>query len=242
MISVIIPVLNEEENIAPLTAEILTASAHFPLTEIVFVDDGSTDNTPRILAELAQGDARIRVVTHAQRSGQSAATWNGAFHARGDLIVTLDGDGQNNPADIPALYRMWLENKKAAVQPIMVAGQRQKREDNMLRILSSRIANNVRRGLLRDGVRDTGCSLKLMPRDIFLRLPRFNHMHRFLAALMRREGVQILLVNVSHRPRLRGVSKYGLWNRLWVGMIDIFGVAWLLSRPLPAPEALIKDA
>lgn len=239
MISVVIPVLNEAENVAPLTAEILAASAHFPLTEIIFVDDGSTDATPAILADLVRTHDKVRVLRHALRQGQSAATWTGVYHARGTHIVTLDGDGQNDPADIPSVYNALLQAQAKATAPVMVAGQRIKREDNWVRILSSRIANNARRALLQDGVRDTGCSLKLMPRDVFLRLPRFNHMHRFLAALMLREGVAIHLVDVSHRPRLRGVSKYGLWNRLWVGIVDICGVAWLQARPLPAPELTV---
>ncbi len=242
MISVIIPVLNEAENVAPLAAEILAASAHFPLTEILFVDDGSTDATPAILADLAKTHPELRVLRHAARQGQSAATWTGVYHARGTHVVTLDGDGQNDPADIAKLYTALVQAQGTTTAPIMVAGQRIKREDNALRILSSRVGNGVRRAMLQDGVRDTGCSLKLMPRDVFLRLPRFNHMHRFLAALMRREGVQIFLVDVSHRPRLRGTSKYGLWNRLWVGIVDICGVAWLQSRPLPNPETVVlKD-
>jgi dolichol-phosphate mannosyltransferase len=233
MITVIVPVLNEAENIRPLVKEILAIRDKVPLTEILYVDDGSDDATPDILAELTREQPLLRYIRTPKRSGQSAATWLGAYYAQGGLIVTLDGDGQNDPADIVPLYRAWKDEQQRKPGPVMVAGQRAKRNDSWLRRVSSRIANKVRANMLKDGVRDTGCALKLMPRDEFLRLPRFNHMHRFLAALLRRDGVRVLLVDVSHRPRTAGQSKYGLWNRLWVGIVDLFGVAWLQARAMP---------
>lgn len=228
-LSVVVPALNEAENIEPLVQEILAIAPRIPLLEIIYVDDGSTDNTVLALQTLRQTVPHLRILQHDKRSGQSAAMMTGARGARGDLIVTMDGDGQNDPADIPVLYETFLNssvNKKIG----MVAGQRRKRNDSFVRRLSSRIANKVRAFLLQDGVRDTGCSLKLIRRDVYVRLPYFAHMHRFLAALVRREGYDIALVDVNHRPRLRGVSKYGMMNRLWVGIVDLFGVMWLQAR------------
>lgn len=234
MLSVVVPVMNEAENIKPLVREIMAVPAEVPLTDIVYVDDGSDDSTPQVLAAVAAENPIFRYVTHKQRAGQSAAIWTGVYHAKGDLIVTLDGDGQNNPADIVLVYREWLAAQQAqGAHPLMVAGQRAKRQDNWLRRMSSIGANKIRSTILRDGVRDTGCALKLFPREDFLRLPRFNHMHRYLAALFRRDGVAIKLVDVSHRPRVAGVSKYGFWNRALVGITDLAGMAWLLARPLP---------
>lgn len=232
-LSVVVPVMNEADNIKPLVDEIMAIAAQVPLLEILYVDDGSDDATPAVLAALAASNPHFRYITHASRSGQSAATWTGVYHAKGDLVVTLDGDGQNNPADIVPVFLAWQEAQNNHPRPLMVAGQRAKRNDNWLRRISSRSANRIRACLLQDGVRDTGCALKLFPRDDFLRLPRFNHMHRFLAALFRRDGADIILVDVSHRARTAGMSKYGFWNRLWVGVVDLFGVSWLQARALP---------
>lgn len=228
-ISAVVPMLNEAENVASLVAEIQEAGKLCPITEIVLVDDGSDDNTTEIIKSLKAQDARIRLVRHNQRSGQSAALRSGVRAATpGNLIVTMDGDGQNNPADIPKLYEMWLTNPDAPM--LMVAGQRAKRHDSLLKKFTSRAGNNIRRALLRDGVRDTGCSLKLYRREDYLSLPYFNHMHRFMAALYRREYGTILLVDVGHRHRERGVSKYGFWDRLWAGVFDLVGVMWLQAR------------
>lgn len=240
-ISVVIPVYNEADCIVPLVREIETAAKDWPLEEIVVVDDGSGDNTPAALNALKKTSPSLRVLTHKQRSGQSTALRTGITHARGELVVTLDGDGQNDPADIVKLYKAYQEN--ATRNPrLLVAGQRAKRHDNLLRRLSSRVANKVRAFMLDDGVRDTGCSLKLFRRTDFVNLPFFNHIHRFIPALMKASGALIVLIDVSHRPRLRGVSKYGLWNRLWVGVADLFGVRWLLSRTKPLTEVTENDA
>lgn len=228
-ISLVIPALNEAENIEPLVTEIMAVAIPANIAEIIYVNDGSTDNTLDTLKNLRTRYPLVRILNHNARSGQSAAMMTGARAAKGDLIVTLDGDGQNDPADIPLLYNLYLQ--KSAHQNLgMVAGQRRKRNDSLGKRLSSRIANKVRAFLLNDGVRDTGCSLKLIRRDVYVRLPYFAHMHRYLPALVKREGFDIALVDVNHRPRLRGVSKYNLWNRLWVGIVDLFGVMWLQSR------------
>lgn len=231
-ISVVVPVYNEMDCIGPLVEEIDNAAKGFPLEEIVIVDDCSNDETPKVLSALKTKYAKVRVLRHSVRSGQSTGLWTGITHARGGLIVTLDGDGQNNPADIPLLYK---EYQKYAMQNprILVAGQRIKRQDNIVRRWSSRAANKIRAFMLKDGVRDTGCSLKLFRREDFVSLPFFNHLHRYIPALMLARGVTLTLIDVSHRPRTQGTSKYGFWDRLWVGIADLFGVRWLLSRMKP---------
>lgn len=232
MLSVVVPVHNEAENIAPLVAEIAALKNRVPLMEIVYVDDGSTDATLAELKRLQTVEPMLRVVSQSPRSGQSCATWTGVAAATQPVVVTLDGDGQNDPEGIVPMFGVFMEKSNAG-QRIMVAGQREKREDNALRKLSSRIANGVRSGLLGDGVRDTGCALKMFRREDYLALPYFNHMHRFLPALMIRGGVAIALSDVKHRPRVRGTSKYGVMNRLWVGIVDLFGVRWLQARARP---------
>lgn len=238
MISVIIPLHNEQEAIGTLVADVLLAAAHFPLTEIVLVDDASADNTWQVIQDLKATHAgKVRVLQHTVRSGQSAALWTGIEAAKGELIVTLDGDGQNPPSNIPALYTLYT---KAANKRVMVAGQRLKRQDNAIRRYSSRIANTIRAFLLKDGIRDTGCSLKLFARADYLMLPYFNHMHRYIPALMRRLGVDILTVDVTHQHRTAGVSKYGFFDRLWVGIGDLIGVFWLLRRFRPKDFSSIE--
>jgi len=227
-ISVVVPMLNEAENAASLIAEILEASNQCPIKEIVIVNDASTDKTPDVVLELKKQYPQIRLVSHSTRAGQSAGNRTGIIYATGPLIVTMDGDGQNNPADIPKLYHKYTETPEAHM--ILVAGQREKRIDSLLKKFTSRTGNGIRRTLLQDGVRDTGCSLKLFRRADFLMLPYFNHMHRFLPALFLREHGTIALVDVSHRSREAGVSKYGFWDRLWAGIFDIFGVLWLKAR------------
>lgn len=229
-LSLVIPALNEAENIEPLVTEIMGIAPRINLAEIIYVNDGSTDNTLETLKALRAQYPQIRILSHDKRSGQSAAMMTGARGARGDLIVTLDGDGQNDPSDIPALYNLYIKESANNNRVAMVAGQRRKRNDSLGKRVSSRIANKVRAFLLQDGVRDTGCSLKLIRRDVYVRLPYFAHMHRYLPALVKREGFDIALVDVGHRPRTRGVSKYNLWNRLWVGIVDLFGVMWLQAR------------
>jgi dolichol-phosphate mannosyltransferase len=225
-LSVVIPVHNEADNIAPLVAEIRAALGGQLAYEIVYVDDASQDGTAAALAALAASAADLRVVRHVARCGQSAAIRSGVKAARAPWIATLDGDGQNDPADIPALWA----RRAGAAPPLMIAGERRRRRDSWSKRISSRWANRIRRRLLRDDTQDTGCGLKLFPRALFLELPYFDHMHRFLAALMIRQGATVLSVPVNHRPRLKGTSKYGFWDRLWVGISDLMGVMWLQRR------------
>lgn len=232
MISVVIPVRNEADNIEPLVEEFVALRASVPVDEVIYVDDGSTDETPNVLKALQRRHEFLRVVSHNRSAGQSAALWTGIRAATGALIATMDGDGQNDPADIARLYECYLANADAAGR-LMIAGQRMKRQDNWIRRWSSRIANSVRSRLLKDGTRDTGCALKLFRRHDYLALPYFDHMHRFLPALMDRQGIRVRHVDVAHRPRTRGVSKYGTWDRLWVGISDLLGVMWLRRRARP---------
>jgi dolichol-phosphate mannosyltransferase len=228
-LSVIVPVRNEADNIAPLVREIVAALGPLRAFEIVYVDDGSDDATAAELARVRAEVAQLRFVRHAQSCGQSTAILTGVRSARFAWIATLDGDGQNDPADIPRLLE-----RLAAARPEenlhMLAGWRARRQDTWLRRVSSRVANAVRASVLRDATPDTGCGLKVFSRDTFLRLPFFDHMHRFLPALVQRLGGRVESVVVSHRPRTRGRSKYGVHNRLWVGIVDLFGVAWLIRR------------
>ena len=232
MLSIVIPVYNEKENIRPLLEEISAVARAVPITEVLYVDDGSDDGTHLHLQELSVTYPFLRIIQHSKRSGQSRGLWSGVSHATGPLVVTLDGDGQNNPADIPLLLELY--QKQAAKNPrVMIAGQRTKRNDNLVRRLSSRAANAIRSYFLKDGTRDTGCSLKLFRREDYMALPYFNHMHRYLPALMKGHYVEVCHVDVSHRPRGRGVSKYGFFDRLWAGVHDLFGVRWLLKRARP---------
>ena len=225
MLSIVIPLYNEAGNVAPLVAEIHAALAVLP-HEIVLVDDGSKDET---LAE-ARALPGVRVLSHQKSCWQSAALLTGIRAAAGEFVVTMDGDGQNDPADIPALWAKFQE-LAAGGQNVMVMGDRsRRRRDNLVKRLTSRVGNAIRQTLLKDGVKDTGCSLKVFRRADFLALPFFDHIHRFMPALMRREGVQTYAFPVNHRPRQRGISKYGFWDRLWVSLSDILGAYWLLHR------------
>ncbi|MGZ9108405.1 MAG: glycosyltransferase family 2 protein [Micavibrio sp.] len=233
MLSIVIPVKNEKDNIGPLLAELAALEGVVPLGEVIYVDDGSTDGTLETLKSFQNQYGFLRVLRHDRTAGQSAALWTGVRAAAHEVVATLDGDGQNDPADIRLLYDCY-QAQQAGTANRMVVGQRVKRQDNLIRKLSSRIANHIRASLLKDSTRDTGCGIKLFRRTDYLRLPYFNHMHRFLPALMTRDGVPVLHVDVSHRPRLRGVSKYGTLDRLWVGISDLFGVMWLQRRSYPA--------
>jgi dolichol-phosphate mannosyltransferase len=232
----VVPVCNEAENVGTLTAEIVAAlRGRYPF-EVIYVDDGSTDTTPAaVLAARTLLGADVRLLRHAKRSGQSAAVCTGVQVARADWIATLDGDGQNDPADIPSLLAAVDAAHDEKLRLVM--GNRTTRRDTWLRRLSSRIANGVRGSLLRDGTPDTGCGIKVFSRITFLELPRFDHMHRFLPALFQRAGSRVISVPVGHRPRTAGRSKYGLHNRLWVGIVDLFGVMWIIRRHPPPVSA-----
>ncbi len=232
VLSVVVPVHDEADNVGPLAEEIHAALEGRTDFEIVYVDDASGDDTPRRLRALAQRYPRLRVLRHLTNAGQSTALLTGVRHARGQLVATLDGDGQNDPADIPSLLARWQDEQEAAASagPLLLAGWRASRRDTWLRRLSSRVANGVRRRVLGDGTPDTGCGLKLFRRDDFLALPHFDHLHRFLPALFIRHGGRVVSVPVNHRPRLRGQSHYGVGNRLFVGIVDMAGVLWLRRR------------
>jgi len=228
-LSVIVPVCNEAENIGPLAREIAEALRGCVAFEMIFVDDGSTDATAEMARQArAAGLTELRLLRHSDRSGQSAAVRSGVRAARASWIGTLDGDGQNDPRDLVALLAARDDPKNAHV--LLFMGNRTTRRDTWLRRLSSRIANGVRGGLLGDGTPDTGCGIKIFQRETFLQLPAFDHMHRFLPALFQRAGSAVVSIPVNHRPRTRGSSKYGLHNRLWVGIVDLFGVMWLKAR------------
>jgi glycosyltransferase involved in cell wall biosynthesis len=232
-LSVIVPVRNEAGNIAPLVAEIVTALAGRAF-EIVYVDDGSTDATGQELLRLMAEHAGLRQIRHRQSCGQSAAVRTGVASARAPIVATLDGDGQNDPAFVPKLVAA-LE--AGGAQTGLVAGQRVGRKASGFKRLQSRVANRVRNAVLKDGTRDTGCGLKAFRRDLFLTLPYFDGQHRFLPALVRREGFDIAYVDVIDRPRGHGVSNYGFWDRLWIGILDLAGVWWLVRRRRRVPQA-----
>jgi dolichol-phosphate mannosyltransferase len=224
LLSVVVPVKNEAPNIAPLIAEIRAALAGIA-HEIVYVDDGSSDATPAALAQAA-AQAPLTHRRHRASCGQSAAILTGIRAATGTWIATLDGDGQNDPADIPAL----LARAQSEPGLVLIAGHRTNRKDSAVKRFSSRFANRLRAAALRDATPDTGCGLKLFRRDAFLGLPAFDHMHRFLPALFIRAGGRVISVPVNHRPRLRGTSNYGTLDRALVGIVDLLGVAWLQRR------------
>jgi glycosyltransferase involved in cell wall biosynthesis len=229
-LSIVIPVRNEAANVAPLIAEIRAALDGRLDYEIVMVDDASEDATSAGIKAAKAGFPRLRLVRHKSRAGQSAAIRSGIREARADWIATLDGDGQNDPADIPRLWE--VARSASAAPPLLVVGMRLKRRDSWLKRLASRIANSVRGGLLGDGTPDSGCGLKLMPRRLYLDLPSFDHNHRFLPALVLRQGGRVQSVAVNHRPRERGRSNYKVLDRLWIGIVDLAGVLWLKRRAI----------
>jgi dolichol-phosphate mannosyltransferase len=232
-VSVVVPVRNEAENVAPLADEIAAAMTGRWSFEVIFVNDGSTDDTALALGRLMAERPWVRQINHAMSCGQSAAVRTGVAAARAPLVATLDGDGQNDPSFVPALVRA-LETGGAKVG--LVAGQRVGRRDSGFKRLQSRIANAVRGAILRDGTRDTGCGLKAFRRDTFLALPYFDALHRFLPALVKRDGYEVAYVEVIDRPRRHGRSNYGLWDRLWVGILDLAGVWWLIRRRKRVPR------
>jgi dolichol-phosphate mannosyltransferase len=229
LISVVVPVHNEAPNIPALIEKISIALAGIE-HEIVYVDDGSSDGTPVVLSSIAAILPTLVRVRHHDSCGQSAAVITGVKAARGAFVATLDGDGQNDPADIPAMLDAALATEATGNKPILIAGHRVKRNDSDAKRWGSRIANAVRAKMLKDGTPDTGCGLKLFRRAAFLELPHFDHIHRFLPALFIRAGGQVVSVPVRHHAREHGASHYGTWDRLKVGIIDLFGVAWLQRR------------
>jgi dolichol-phosphate mannosyltransferase len=233
-VSIVVPVRNEAENIAPVIAEIAAALDGRWNYEIVYVDDGSTDATPERLVFAMKSRPNLRQVHHAASTGQSAAVRSGVRVSRGAIVATLDGDGQNNPAFLPALISAI---EQGGARTGLAAGQRVGRKDTGFKKLQSRIANTVRNAILHDGTRDTGCGLKAFRREVFLALPYFDGLHRFLPALVRREGYDIVYVDVIDRPRHSGVSNYGFFDRVWIGIMDLAGVWWLIRRKKPTPVA-----
>jgi dolichol-phosphate mannosyltransferase len=233
-VSIVVPVRNEAENIAPVIGEIAAALDGRWNYEIIYVDDGSTDATPERLASAMKSRPNLRQVRHAASTGQSAAVRSGVRVARGAIVATLDGDGQNNPAFLPDLISAI---EQGGERTGLAAGQRVGRKDTGFKKIQSRIANSVRNSILHDGTRDTGCGLKAFRREVFLALPYFDGLHRFLPALVRREGYDIVYVDVIDRPRHSGVSNYGFFDRLWIGIMDLAGVWWLIRRKKPTPVA-----
>ncbi|TLX22582.1 glycosyltransferase family 2 protein [Thermomonas fusca] len=226
-LSVVVPVHNEEDNLAPLAGEIVAALRGRIDFEIVYVDDASRDATLARLRELQATTPELRVVRHLTNAGQSTAVRNGVKAARAPWIATLDGDGQNDPADIPNL----LAKRDASPEAVkLFAGWRVNRQDSGSKRWASKFANAIRARLLRDATPDTGCGIKLFAREAFLDLPYFDHMHRYLPALMQRAGWQTVSVPVNHRHRTAGVSKYNNLGRAMVGIKDLFGVSWLIQR------------
>jgi dolichol-phosphate mannosyltransferase len=240
-VSVVVPVHNEAENVIPLTQEIASALRGRWSYEIIFVDDGSTDATLSRLGQIRTGHEELRILRHPRRCGQSAALQSAVQAARASCIVTLDGDGQNDPADVPRLLTLMLDAQRP-LDMQMVVGHRFRRQDSTWRRLNSRVASAARRFVLRDDTPDSGCGLKVFTRDAFLRLPAFDHMHRFLPILMRRAGFAVRSVPVNHRRRRHGRSHYGMLDRLGVGILDLLGVLWLSRRGCtPVFEELSGD-
>ena len=225
--SVVVPVFNERDNVTPLVNEIVAALRGKYSFEIVYVDDQSKDDSLQVLKDLMTSVPELRVVQHLRQSGQSTAVRNGVKAARGSWIATLDGDGQNDPADIPKL----IEARNTAAPEIkLFAGWRVNRKDTGSKRWASKIANTIRASFLKDETPDTGCGIKLFERAVFMDLPYFDHMHRYLPALVKRAGFQSISVPVNHRERGSGVSKYNNLGRAWVGLKDLRGVAWLIKR------------
>lgn len=231
-VSIVVPVRNEAENIVPLIEEISAALDGRWDHEIIYVNDGSTDGTAERLAGAMKRWPNLRQLKHAVSSGQSAAVRSGVRAARGAIVATLDGDGQNDPAFLSELIRA-LE--KGGERVGLAAGQRVGRKDTGFKKFQSRAANAIRSAILHDGTRDTGCGLKAFRREVFLMMPYFDGLHRFLPALMRREGYEIAYVDVIDRPRRSGASNYGFFDRLWIGILDLLGVWWLIRRKKPTP-------
>ncbi|MCB1477555.1 MAG: glycosyltransferase [Tepidamorphaceae bacterium] len=234
-VSVVVPARNEAENLPLLIDEIRTAFEGRNV-EIIVVDDGSTDATADVIAGIAAQDPGVRMVRHARSCGQSAALWSGVRAARGAIVGSLDGDGQNDPAFLPVLVAC-LDDPDVGI----AAGQRTRRRDTRFKQIQSRIANAVRVAILRDGTRDTGCGLKAFRRAAFVELPYFKGLHRYLPALFAGDGWKVAHADVVDRPRRHGESNYGALDRLRAGLLDLFGVWWLIRRRASHPLKLSKD-
>lgn len=226
-LSVIIPVRDEAGNVARLASEIRGALQDGPPYEIIFIDDGSVDATGAELAPLVSD--QLRVLTHPRSCGQSQASLTGLDAARGAWIATLDGDGQNDPADLRRLLAARNEAGKDGPRTLFI-GRRAARRDTAARVIASRIANGIRGAILGDATPDSGCGIKLLSRALFLQLPRFDALHRFMPALVLRAGGRVVSIPVAHRPRTQGASKYTIWRRGLIGVIDLLGVFWLMRR------------
>ena len=231
--SVVVPVFNEEGAVEALAREIADAFSG-EAVEILFVDDASRDGTRARLEGLKASLPQLRLITHARNAGQSRAIRTGVLAARAPIVITLDGDGQNDPADAPRLARRLMQ---APPQLGLIGGLRLRRQDSRAKRWASRLGNRVRNWLLRDGAADTGCGLKVFRRDAFLRLPYFDHLHRFMPALFQREGFEVIFEPVGHRARTSGVSKYTNLGRLIASAPDILGVMWLAARTRDPGEA-----
>lgn len=234
-VAIVIPMKNEAENVAFLLGEIAEACAGLDSHEVIVVDDGSTDRTAAIVTEMMRTDPALRLLRHPNSGGQSAAVHSGVLAARAAIVCTLDGDGQNPPSQLPKLWQPLLDDSTGRLG--LVAGQRVGRQDTASKRWASRAANAIRGWLLKDGTRDTGCGLKGFRRDLFLTLPYFDHMHRYLPALFKRDGWEIALVDVSHRERHAGRSNYNNLQRALVGAYDLIGVSWLIRRRKKARPA-----
>lgn len=228
-ISIVIPFHDESKNIIPLITKVDDVMIKMSINyEIIAIDDASNDDSYAVLQSITKNFTHLRILHHQNNCGQSTAVATGVRHAYGEMIATLDGDGQNDPSDIPNLYNVLQHSKNPNLK--MVAGYRKNRKDTIFKRWGSKLANYVRSSLLKDATPDTGCGLKLFYRESFLRLPYFDHMHRFLPALIQREGGDVVSVEVKHFPRLHGTSHYNNLQRLWVGIIDMAGVIWLIRR------------
>lgn len=228
-LTVLIPVYNEAGNVLPLMREVAEALGPVCPFEVIFVDDGSDDAMAAELAALQRADARVRVIRHGRRAGKSTALVTGFRMSRAPWIQTLDGDGQNDPKDAAALWRQ-LHRPEPPRRLGLVAGVRRRRHDGALKWLSSRVANAIRRALLKDGTPDAGCGFKLIRRELAIELPLFDGLHRFLPAFARTAGYDVMQFPVNDRPRTRGRSKYGFFDRLGAGTVDLLGVLWLMRR------------
>ncbi len=224
MFSIIIPLFNEEKNIASLINEVLYSLKNYKDYEVILVDDASTDKTLKIIKSLRSNC--LKILTNSKNQGQSFSLNKGIKNSLNNIIITLDGDGQNDPKDIPNLLKKYISNNDIK----LVGGIRRKRQDSIIKILSSRIANYVRRKILDDGCKDTGCSLKVFDREIFLKFPFFNGIHRFLPALFKGYGHKTIFINVNHRKRKYGISNYGTLNRMFSGIRDIYKVYKILKK------------